>query len=446
VPRPTGSYPWRSRPTGGQGAPGVDFLAHGGGYTLSLTPQAAVLDLSKGPGAAGDVLRLELVGADPAAHVLGLDRLVTKSNYLMGSDPRGWITNVPNFGKVEYQDVYPGIGLVYYGHQGQLEYDFTVAPGADPNIIRLAIQGARSLSLDAQGNLVLHTADGDVVEQAPVLYQEVGGIRQTVSGRFVLEGDHQVGFQVGAYDPSRPLVIDPTVTYSTYLGFNGETVAIALDSAGEAYLTGFNSAGVFVGKLNAAGTALVYSTTLGGGYGFSGTGIAVDSAGDAYVTGGAGPNFPTTPNAFAQNGSGGFVSVLTPDGSGLIYSTILPGVTSGRVSFAPQGGIAVDGAGDAYVTGYARAGYPTTAGAFEAADPNANGLDAAFLAEINPNLSGTASLAYSTYLGGSGGSDAGTLRGDYGTAVALDGAGNVYLAGATYSADFPTTAGAFQRS
>jgi hypothetical protein len=445
-----GQLPLAFEANQGQAAPSVDFVSHGSGYTLSLTSQAAVLDLNKGPGAGGDVLRLALVGADPAAQVAGLDPLITKSNYFTGSDPRAWITNVPTFGKVAYQNVYPGIGLVYYGNQGRLEYDFNVAPGADRSAIRLAISGARSPSLDAQGNLVLHTSGGDVVEQAPVLYQEVGGVRQAVSGRFVLEGNNQVGFQVGTYDPSRPLVIDPTISYSAYLGVTSSS-AIAVDSSGNAYMTGYNSftpGTIFVDKLDAAGTALVYSTSLVQG-GDGGYGIAVDSAGDAYVMGlTTSSTFPTTPNAFAPSGSGvnGFLSVLNPAGSGLIYSTYLPGVV--RSGAGIGGAIAVDGAGNAYITGSAGPAFPTTAGAFQTTDRNSNGAfnaATAFLVEINPNLSGAASLVYATFLGGSGGTDHNEYaRGDYGTAVAVDGAGNAYVAGDTYSADFPTTAGAFQ--
>src|SRR5262249_55469981 len=150
-----------------------------------------------------------------------------------------WHTNIPNFGRVEYENVYPGIDLAYYGNQGQLEYDFVVAPGSDPNAIQLSIQGAQSLSLDAQGNLVLHEPGGDVIEQAPVVYQQIGSVRQAVAGKFVLQGN-TVGFQVGAYDPSRPLVIDPTLSYSSFIGSGkySETFAIAVDSTGDAYLTG----------------------------------------------------------------------------------------------------------------------------------------------------------------------------------------------------------------
>lgn len=234
----------------GQTAVPVNYLARGSGYTLFLSPTQAVLALTQGGGAgqgptgtgprgglagelarpgggaapssAEDVLRLGLAGGNPAASVVGLDQLPGVSNYFLGNDPSKWLTNVPNYGEVEYQNVYPGVNLVYYGNQGQLEYDFVLAPGADPGAIHLSVQGAQSASLDAQGDLVLHTAGGDVVQHAPVIYQSIGGQRQSVAGRFVLEGNGQVGFQVGAYDHSAPLVIDPVLVYSTYLGGSGD--------------------------------------------------------------------------------------------------------------------------------------------------------------------------------------------------------------------------------
>jgi hypothetical protein len=419
----------------GQAPSPVDFLARGNGYTLDLTAQDAHLDLG------GTTLDLRLVGASPSSSATGLDPLLTKTNYLVGSDPSEWHTNIPNFGRVEYQNVYPGVNLVYYGNQGQLEYDFVVAPGADPNVIKLSIQGAQSITLDAQGNLVLHTAGGDVTEQAPVVYQDIGGVRQSVAGKFVLEGN-TVGFQVGAYDPSRPLVIDPTLSYATYIGGSGGYMnAIAVDSTGAAYVTGDSNFEVYVAKLNASGSALVYQTYLGGiaGSGVAqGNGIAIDAAGDAYVSGLPGANFPTTANALSQTASKGFVAVLNPTGSGLIYSTYIPGVVlEPSVSGTLSGGSAVDSSGNIYVTGPAGAGFQTTAGAYQ----NTLGTGAtsnAFFAEINPNLSGTASLVYGSYLGG-GSADAGT-------GVAVDSSGNTYITGYTNSSNFPTTSGAFQTS
>jgi Ca2+-binding RTX toxin-like protein len=467
----------------GQAAVPINFVAHGSGYTLALTPGEAVLALQKpastaGPqasGTPGDVVQLQLVGANPTAPVTGLDELITKSNYFIGNDPSQWRTNVPNFGKVEYQNVYPGINLVYYGNQGQLEYDFVVAPGTKPGAITLSLQGTQGITLDSQGNLLLHTAGGDVLERAPVLYQEMDGVRQAVSGRFVLEGNNQVGFQVGAYDPSRPLVIDPVLSYSTFFGGSYTWGSgIALDAWGNAYITGSTEVAdipttpgafqtlptvpgnmdlppagsglygggwdAFVAELNPAGTARVYCTYLGGGL-FSdtfGNGIAVDASGHAYVTGftDSGPDsngyndpFPTTPGAFQTSGGSAFVTELNPTLSGaasLVYSTYLGGSNIDWGS-----GIAVDSSGDAYITGYTTSSdFPTTSDAYQrkflgnASEVTFN----AFVAKLNPTVSGTASLVYSTYLGGSGGAN--------GNGIAVDNAGRVYLTGSA-GANFP---------
>jgi hypothetical protein len=275
------------------------------------------------------VVRLKLVGANPAAKVKGLEELPGKSNYFIGNDPKKWRTNVPNYAKVKYRDIYPGVDLVYYGNQRQLEYDFVVAPGADPSTIRLDVgaDGVRPdggerrspLHIDANGDLVVGTGDGEVRFHKPVVYQPRGpgkGPRNSefrienselFEGRYLLSADNRIGFEVAAYDRTKPLVIDPVLGYSTYLGGSGNDYgqAIAVDAAGNAYVAGYAfstdfptaspfqaaSAGgwdAFVTKLNSTGSALVYSTYLGGSdvdaVGDH-NGIAVDAAGDAYVAG-----------------------------------------------------------------------------------------------------------------------------------------------------------------
>jgi hypothetical protein len=321
---------------------------------------------------------MQLLGANPTARPVGLDPLAGKVNYLIGNDPSQFHTGIGTYGRVEYQNVYTGIDLVYYGTQGQLEYDFLLAPGADTKSIRLSFQGADGLSLDALGDLVVHTAAGDLVEHAPVLYQENGGVRETVSGRYVLEGNGQVGFQVGPYDHARSLVIDPvaSLVYSTYLGGSGADMAygIAVDASGSAYVTGRTdssnfpttssslphspSQNVFVTKLNAAGTGFAYSTILGGSSSNHGLGIAVDNSGNAYVTGQTYPtNFPTM-NAFQPTSGGAtdaFLFKLNPSGSALLYSSYLGGSgvedNATSSSSGSPGGVAVDDAGNAYLTG-----------------------------------------------------------------------------------------------
>jgi hypothetical protein len=440
----------------------VQYLARGEGYALFLTPTAAVFSLSKPaptsnghdqPAAAqpsvGTVLDMQLVGARPDAPASGLDEQASTVNYFIGSDRSRWRTNIGTYGQVKYTGVYAGIDLVYHGNQRQLEYDFDVVPGADPNDIRLTFPGATGIDLDAQGELVLHTAGGDVMHHAPVVYQEGPGGREAVAGRYVIQGNDRVGFVVGAYDPKRALIIDPTLAYSTYLGgsFHERGNGIAVDAAGNAYVTGVTQstnfpttpgafqttiaglANAFVTKLDADGTALVYSTYLGGSAVDAGAAIAVDAAGNAFVTGFTeSSNFPTTPGAFQTTIAGfknAFVTKLNPDGTALVYSTYFGSIVDAGAA------IAVDAAGNAYVSGDTESSnFPTTPGAFQTTLP---GGDNAFVTKLNAD--GTA-LLYSTYLGGS--------AVDAGAAIAVDAAGNAYVTGVTESHDFPTTPGAFQ--
>ncbi len=427
----------------------VDFLSRGAGYSLFLTPTKAVLSLKQGD--ASHVVSMRLVGANTASHAVGIDKQPGVRNYLIGNDPSRWHTDVPNYGKVAYQSVYHGVDLVYHGNQKQLEYDFVVAPGANSRAIRLAFDGIRSASLDRAGNLVLHTSGGDVVEHAPVINQEINGQHQAVAGRYVLKGYHQVGFQVGRYDHSKPLVIDPVLSYSTYLGgsANDYGYGIAVDDSGNAYVTGLtpssnfptknplqnkNRGGsdVFITKMSGDGTVLVYSTYLGGSGDDTGYGIAVDGSGNVYVTGSTeSTNFPTKNAYQATNGGGSdvFITGLNAAGSALVYSTYLGGSTTDW-GF----GIAVDGSGNAYVTGLtASNNFPTANNPLQATNGGAND---GFVARLNPSLSGAHSLIYSTYLGGAGNDEM--------FGIAVDGSGNAYVTGQTDSTNFPTTVGAFQ--
>ncbi len=467
-----GQLPLSFEANQGQADAAVDFLSRGSGYTLFLTPGEAVLALQQPdatagadtPLAAGAVLRMQLVGGNAQAPATGLDAQASTSNYLIGNDPSQWHTGITSYGRVAYQDVYAGIDLTYYGNQQQLEYDFTVAPGADPGVIRLAFDGAASVSLDTAGNLVLHASGGNVVEHAPVVYQDLGGVRQPVAGQYVLGKDGQAGFAVGAYDHSRPLVIDPVLSYSTYLGGSGGYTAtdvgyaITVDQAGNAYVTGrtqstnfpttkgaaqtslHGSDDVFITKLNETGTGLIYSTYLGGSLYEYATGIAVDSAGNAYVEGNtASTDFPTTAGAFDRtlnnpysSGWTAFVAKLNATGTALAYSTFLDdGLASG---------IAVDAAGSAYVSGVAGSLFPVTAGA---AYQTGNG----FAAKLLPDGSG---LVYSTRLGvgvsGSSPSPAYIHQGQ--PRIAVDGAGNAYVsasAGSGYAVAMKFNADGSQR-
>ena len=479
------------------------------------------------------MVRIALKGAARAPQIIGVDKMAGRSNYFIGNDPKKWHTDVPNYAKVELKNVYPGIDLIYHGSpQGQLEYDFRLAPGADPNAIRLSFRGAGKLALNERGDLIVSVGGSKLVEHAPAIYQESGGVRRTIAGGWRLHGAHEAGFQVAAYDRTRPIVIDPVLTFSTYLGGSSSdgALAVAADASSNAYVTGFAcstdfpvTSGVyqdtaqggcdaFISKFNSSG-ALVYSTYLGGSSFDEGLGIAVDSTGATYVAGETySSDFPTTAGqSFAGNydafiaklnpagsslvfgrlfggststtnlqGQGGshassiaipagcssnctafvtggtttsdfpvtvgptsapntfnaFVSSVSADGSQVLYSTYYAGgpVLSNDGTSTYAASIAVDGSGDAFITGVADvATLPNTVGAGGAY----NGGGDCFVAEFNS--SGT-NLIFARYLGGIGY--------DYGLGIALEPGCqsncNSYVAGLTWSTDFPTTSGAFQ--
>lgn len=384
-------------------------------------------------------------------------------NYFIGNDPKKWVKDVHAYSQVIYRDVWKGIDLKLYGKGSNIEQEFVVHPGADTSQIQLAYQGIKGLDVAKDGSLVVHTAFGDLRESSPRIYQQVGGKQVQLNGRFELAGTTSYTFYVTGRNFQYALVVDPTLLYSTYLGgsYHDQATGIAVDAAGDAYVTGqtfssdfpttpgaFQSSdpaistgtGVaFVTKLNPLGSQLVYSTYLGNQYGIDVEGgIALDSSGDAYITGGTGnPGFPTTQNAFQMNcSSSTFFTKLNATGDSLIYSTCLGNEFNGYADYAA---IAVDSAGQAYLTGAANPGLPTTPNAFQAKAPGGLNGTNAFVAILNPAASGAGSLVYSTYLGGSNqyGSDAGR-------AIAVDTSGMVYVAGQTDSTDFPTSPGAFQ--
>jgi len=463
-----GRLPLRFEANEGQTDGQVKFLARGSGFSLFLTGRDAVLSLRK-PGkdsATTDVVRMVLSGANAETEPEGLERLPGTVNYVLGNDPARWHTNVPNYGRVRYGHVYPGVDLVYYGNGQRLEYDFQLAAGADPGAIRLNFNGARQLRLDADGNLEILAANGQIAFHAPVVYQTIDGRRHPVAGKFKLLAENSVGFALGIYDRSKPLTIDPALEYSTYLGgSNSDTItAIAVDGSGNAYLTGYTAStdfpvtpgayqttdkdaqsSVFVTKLNSSGSALIYSTFLSGtggpSGGDSGQSIAVDSAGDAYVTGYTySSNFPTTTGAYqttnkgaAASGTNGFVTKLNPTGTGLLYSTYLGGSVGDYAT-----SIAVDATGDAYVAGVAfSANYPVTTGVFQTTNKGAADFyGTAFVTKLNPTASG---LIYSTFVGGSTDYISQAI-----VRVAVNSAGDVYLFGVSGSTDFPVSAGAYQ--
>ena len=429
----------------GKAAKGARFLSRGGESSVFVTSTEMVLALRKSE-SRSHVLRMKLAGASPNASGSGTNELPGKVNYITGSDPHRWRTDIPTYATVKYENVYPGIDVVYYGNQRQLEYDFRLRPGADPRRIRLAFDGAQHLSISEQGDLVLGTGGGDIVLKKPTIYQEIDGEKHDISGSYLLHGRHGVGFEVGDYDRAKPLVIDPTLVTLKVFGGSGDDRGrgIAVDSSGNAYITGnttstdfpttspfqgafgggTGSGDDFVVKLNPQGT-VAYSTYLGGSGNDQGNGIAVDSLGNAYITGTtSSTNFPRAnalQNTFGGGTSDAFVTELNATGSALIYSTYLGGSGADTAN-----GIALDSSNNVYITGFTSSINFPTRNALQGS-LGTGGSQNAFVTKLN--AAGSA-LVYSTYLGGN--------SSDTGSGIALDSANNAYVAGFSYSSNFPT--------
>ena len=465
-----GKLPLRFEANRGQTDKRVRFLSRGPQHTLFLTPTEAVLALVKprkprdadaspghaAPQAAGAesaIVRMRLVGGNRSPRVVGAEALPTLSNYYIGNDPAKWRTGIPNYARVEYQGVYPGIDQVFYGNGRQLEYDFVVAPGADPQAIVQEFKGIDGLELDARGDLILRVAGGAIHQAKPRIYQRIGGEEITVAGGYRLLGKKRIGYEIAAYDRNVPLIVDPvlvySLVYSTYLGGGSDEYAkgIAVDSLGSAIVTGYTYStdfptafplfptiqggyDAFVAKLTPDGTALVYSTYLGCAADEFGTGIAVDNMGNAYVTGFTNSNncpaLTTLQPIYGGGSSDAFIAKFQPNGL-IVYATYLGG-NGADVAYS----IAVDSLGNAYVTGYTDSTNLVTVNATQGA--LAGGLDA-FVAVLNSTAD---TLTFSTYLGGA--------DNDYGRGIAVDGSGRIYVTGRTDSLNFPTTLNALQPS
>jgi hypothetical protein len=471
-----GAFPLVFEANQGQTDPRDKYMVRAGGYTLFLTAQDAVFALrsSSRPGTTPTVAKsglgrarpatshsaqedltsaicLHLSGGNPRAQIAASNQLPGRTNYFIGNDPGKWHANVPQYARVSYRNVYPGVSLAFYGVQRQLEFDFIVAPGARTAPIRLGLSGANRITLDDAGNLRAASQAGDVLLHKPVAYQEKDGARHPVEVSFVLTANHQVSLHVGDYDRSRELVIDPSVSYATYLGgtLEDDGNAIAIDSSGNAYITGqttstnfptvpgsyhTTNAGaldVFVTKISADGSTLLYSTYIGGSGNDGGNAIAVDASGDAFVAGvtGSATDFPTTTGALQTSFGGGdldaFVFELNSAGTKLTYSTYL-----GGTGVDVANGIALDSSGNAYIVGSTTStNFPTHSPVQAAGD----GISSGFVTKLNSSGNG---LVFSTYLGGSGN--------DFASGVGLDSSSNVYVTGATQNPSFPTTQGAFQ--
>ena len=467
VGRQFAAFPLSFEENRGQAAKDVRYLARGNGSLIFLTKTATLMAFPRtrsltdtpkfGPhprtslrlrqaAGSGRMLRLELANGDPKARTFCSELLPGESSYFLRNDPKRWVTHIPNCARVRYEHVYPGTDLVYYGNHEELEYDFILAAGADPGRIRLNLRGPQPPRLSSSGDLVMSLAGSQLLLRKPRAYQTGRQGREWVRASYAIHGTSLIGFELGAYDHSRPLIIDPVLIYSTYLGGSGgdEGEAVSVDSSGNMYLVGTTSstdfpttsgvvqhalsgiANVFVTKLSSAGS-LVFSTYLGGSGSDNGAGIAVDSAGNVYVTGSTtSTNFPTTAGVVQTtlNGpSDAFVAKLNSTGSSLTYSTYLGG--SGSES---GNSIAVNSAGNAYITGFTTSSnFPTTTGSFQTT--YGGGTANAFITELSADAT---TLVYSSFLGGSGS--------DSGASVAIDASGAAFVTGTTSSTNFPTAA------
>ncbi len=485
VPAVPGNLPLFFEANPDQASGPVQFLTCGCNYQFLLSPTEVQIALGK-TGVKPAEVRMNFARANPEAQMSGATGLPGKINYLIGNNPAQWHTGVATFARVQVEQLYPGINLVYYGNQRQLEYDFSIAPGTDPGAIEIQFSGVDKISIDARGQLILAVSGGGICQPAPAIYQMVGGQRRAIRGGYRLVDAHTVAFTIGKYDQKLRLVIDPILSFSTYFGGNSSDAAwaVALDTNGFIYVAGqtlskqmsatnaapFSTPGAFqtnfaggstagdafVAKFDNQGSNLIYLTYLGGSVNDVALSLAVDNAGNAFVAGYTdSPNFPVTPGAIHTNISGvpdqyvhlyptdGFVAELNPGGSNLVYSTYLGGEQADGVY-----SIAVDSADNAYVTGFTcSTNFPTTnALPFQLVGTTNMSLNHlacpysyyfnnnAFVAEIASN--GT-SLKFSSYLGGT--------NYDWGNSIAVDASNYIYVTGYTASTNFPTTNAIYQR-
>jgi Beta-propeller repeat len=431
----------------GQADARVRYLSRGSGYTLYLTSTEAVLSLRRPhevlpstpsatalepPAPRGNgqslVLHLQTIGANGTPRIVGESLLPATANYIRAPGSNKSLEGLATYSRVRYVDIYPGIDLVYYDNGQQLEYDFVVAPGADPDRIRLRFSGADRLRVDAAGDLVIGTTLGELRQPPPVIFQEVDGVRNVVAGSYIIEDGDRIRFRVGAYDRTRPLVIDPVLAYATYFGGSSEESGwdIAVDAGGNAYVSGARPSirsqdatdyDAYVAKFSAAGQ-LVWVTDVGDNCDDEARGIALDSARNVYITGQLGNCYP-----FPTLTPGAFVAKLNSSGAGS-YLFAFSDYWYGASDLGQA--VAVDATGSAYVTGITSSGeFPVTPGAYQ--PQFAGGIGDGFVVKVN---AGGTALVYATYLGG-------TAYESFND-IAVDGNGSAYVVGSTESRDFPT--------
>jgi RHS repeat-associated protein len=426
----------------GEFGSGVDYAASGQEYSVSLSKSGATVSLHQGgPSASSQTgtgssgqsasLSLQYVGASSSAQGLGQNEQQASTNYYQGSNSASWYTDVANYGQVTYQNVWSGVDVVYTASSAdsqEMEVSYVVHSGANLSQVQYQVQGAQSLSIDQNGNLVIQLANGTLTSQSPTLYQQdASGARTQVAGHYVLLGNNTVGFQVtGSYDSTKSLTVDPTLLFSGYLGTNDEGNAIAVDSAGNSYIAGTSylpvppsgtKAQVVVYKLDSSGN-LVYTSFLSGASNDYGYGIATDAAGNAYVVGQtSSPNFPSAAGSLSGS-TDAFVAKLNGGGDTLIWSAYYGGSGSEAAY-----GVTVDFSGNVYLTGRTNSTNLTLVNQYQGI--SGGGYDA-FAAEFTS--SGSA-LLWSTYLGGN--------QDDEGHAIAVDYSGNIVIAGWTASINFP---------
>ncbi len=424
----------------GQSSNDVKFMIKTSGKTIFFTPSDIVFALSGGNNSS--VVHMEFEGSK-SCQIIGEGQLPGTANFFIGNDSSKWVTEIPTYSAVRYKDFYPGVDLVFKGTEGSLKHELLLKPGADPAKIVMAYSGQDNLSLDKNGSILIKTIAGNLTDSAPFCYQDIDGSRVIVEGKYRRIDTNKIGFEIKEYNQSLPLVIDPLLRYSTYLGGKGydEGNGIAVDCSGNAYVTGrtkstdfptknaYQAANAgfedaFVIKLSPAGNKLVYSTYLGGSGPDSGNGIAIDSRGNAYVTGRTdSTDFPTK-NAYQAANAGfadAFVIKLSPAGNKLVYSTYLGG---SRNDFANGIAIGPGSSGNAYVTGRTKSTDFPTQNPYQVANAGNNDT---FVTKLSPAGN---RLIYSTYMGGS--------KNESGSGVAVDRIGNAYVTGFTDSDNFPT--------